>query len=292
MPHPVAINQPGAGGFGNADHPAIDMLRHAGDHVLRRIPQALRPVLPHQIVVAANAAGGDDHGLRTQFEAADNLARTAVSALVVISLEDRAGDAIDSAVGDAQRIDPVAKPERQPAAGLRLARPPLERLDDPGAGAPTDVKPRHGIAMAHGIVAAALGPADHGKNPVAHRAEPVAFLAGRKCDIGFRPAPRPVIFVAVEARRSHPVLQREVVTVLDAEPALFGAIDQKQSAERPESLATEALLAFLVDHDDAFAGIGDFGRGDKAGKARADNDYVCIIGHRSSFPPLRMSPND
>ena len=97
-----------------------------------------------------------------------------------------------------------------------------------------------------------------------------------------------MIFVAVEARRSHPVLQREVVTVLDAEPALFGAIDQKQSAERPESLATEALLAFLVDHDDAFAGIGDFGRGDKAGKARADNDYVCIIGHRSSSPATHV----
>src|SRR3954447_18788228 len=178
-------------------------------------------------MVAANAAGGDDHGLGTQFEAADNPARTAASALVVISLEDRAGDAIEGAVGDAQRIDAVAKPERQPAAGLGLSRPPLERLNDAGTGAPTDVKSRHGIAMAHGIVAAALGPADHGKNPVAHRAEPVAFLPGRKCDIRFRPALRPLIFLAVEARRSHPVLQREVVTVLDAEPALFGAIDQK-----------------------------------------------------------------
>src|SRR6185369_8964048 len=168
-----------------------DMLGHAGNHVFRRISQALRPVLPDHIVIATNAAGGDDHGLGTQLEAARDLARTALSPLNVVRLEDRARDAIDGAVCDAQRIDSVAKSERQPAAGLGLARAPFERLDYAGAGTPANVKSGHGIAMAHGIVAAALGPADHRKNSMAHRAEPVAFLSGRKCDIGFRPAPRP-----------------------------------------------------------------------------------------------------
>ncbi len=179
----------------------------------------------------------------------------------------------------------MAELERQAAVRLRLARAPLERFDDTGAGAPGDVKPRHRIAMAHRIVTAALGPADDREDPMAHRAQPSAFLAGRERHIGFRPAPRPKIFIAVEARRPHPVLQREIVAVLDAEPALFGAIDQKQSAERPEGLAAKALFAFLIDHDDAFAGVGDFGCGDKAREACTDHDYVCIVSHRVSPDP-------
>ncbi len=208
-----------------------------------------------------------------------DLARAALAALGMVRLEDRAGDAIDGAVGDAERIDAVAEPERQPAARLRLACPPLERFDDAGAGAPGDVKPRHRIAVAHGIIAAALGPADHGEDAMAHRAQPAAFFARREGDIGFSPASRPKVLVAVETRRPHPVLQRQVKTVPDAEPALFGAVDQKQSAERPEGLAAKALFALLVDHDDALAGVGDFGGGDEARQPRADHDYIRIIGH-------------
>ena len=115
---------------------------------------------------------------------------------------------------------------------------------------------------------------------MAHGAEPSAFLAGGKADIGFRPAPRPKVLVAVEARRADPVLQRQFVAVLDAEPALFGTVDQEQSAERPEGLAAEALFAFLVDHDDALAGIGNLGRGDKTRQAAADHDHVRIACHR------------
>ncbi len=284
VPHPVAVDQPRAGGFGDADHPAVDMFGHAGDHVLRRVAEPLRPVLPDQIVIAADAAGGDDHGLRPQAEIADHLARTALAALDIVGLEDRAADAVDGAVGDRQRIDAVTEPEGQPAARGRFARPSLERLDNAGTGAPADMKPRHRIAVAHRIIAAALGPADHGKNPVAHRAQPAAFFARRERDISFRPALRPQILVAVEAGRAHPVLQREVETVLDAEPALFGRIDQEQSAERPERLAAEVLFALLVDHDDAFAGVGDFRGGDEASKTAADHDYICIVSHCTPSP--------
>src|SRR6266480_2825301 len=51
----------------------------------------------------------------------------------------------------------------------------------------------------------------------------VAFAAGEG-DVGLGPAPRPEIFLAVEAGGAHPVLQCEVVGVLDAEPALLRRI--------------------------------------------------------------------
>ncbi len=90
VPHPVTVDQPRARGLGDADHPAVDMFRHAGDHVFRWIAEALGPVLPDQIVIAAEAAGGDDHGLGVQREIAGDLARTAFSPLGIVRREDRA----------------------------------------------------------------------------------------------------------------------------------------------------------------------------------------------------------
>ncbi len=152
-------------------------------------------------------------------------------------LENGTADAVDGAVGNAKRIDPVAELEGEQSARLRFPRAPFERLDHAGAGSPADMKARHRIAMAQRIVAAALGPADHRENPVAHRAQPAAFFAGGKGHIGFRPALRPMIFVAVETRGTVPILQREFERVLDAEAALFRRVHQEQSAERPKCLA-------------------------------------------------------
>src|SRR5260370_27803878 len=198
MPHPVAVDQPRAGGFRNADHPSVDMLGDAGDQVLGRFAKALRPVLAYQIVVAADAAGGDDHGLGAKRELADEVARRAFSPLDIRRLEENPADAVDGAVGDGERIDPVTEGEAQMAVGLCLARAPLERFDDAGAGAPGDVKPRHRIAVAHGVIAATLGPADDRKHPMAHGADPIALLTGGEPDIGFRPALRPKAFRALE----------------------------------------------------------------------------------------------
>ena len=64
-----------------------------------------------------------------------------------------------------------------------------------------------------------------------------------------------------------------------------GEFDQEQSAERPESLAAEALFALLVDHDDALAGVSDFGRGNEPGEASADHNYVRIVSHAVSPGP-------
>ena len=87
------------------------MFGHAGNHALGRPAKARRPVLADQIVIAADAAGGDDHGLRAKAEFAGDGARRTFAALDVGRLEDRPADPVDGAVGDAERIDPVAEAE-------------------------------------------------------------------------------------------------------------------------------------------------------------------------------------
>jgi hypothetical protein len=74
VPHAVAIDQPRTGGFRDADHAAVDMFGHAGDHEFWRCAETARPVLPHQVMVAADAAGGDDHGSCLQAEVANHIA--------------------------------------------------------------------------------------------------------------------------------------------------------------------------------------------------------------------------
>jgi len=68
-------------------------------------------------------------------------------------------------------------------------------------------------------------------------------------------------------RPTHSVLQRQLKPVLGAEPALFRRVHQKQSAGRPESLTAKALFAFLLDHNDAFAGVGNSGCGNQPGQS-------------------------
>jgi hypothetical protein len=48
------------------------------------------------------------------------------------------------------------------------------------------------------------------------------------------------------------------------------------------------LLAFLIEHDDALAGVGDFGGGDEARQSPADHDHVRIIGHLVSPGPIAI----
>src|ERR1700741_1950076 len=167
------------------------MFGHAGNHVAWCLPEPLRPVLPHQIVVAADAARRDDHGLCLQREVADDFARTAFSPLDDIRLEDRPADAIDGAVLAQERIDPVAEFEGELAVPNSFARPPLERLDNARTGAPRDGEARHRIALTQGIVPPALAPADPRKQSVTHGSQPGPFFPCRKADIGFRPTPRP-----------------------------------------------------------------------------------------------------
>ena len=133
--------------------------------------------------------------------------------------------------------------------------------------------------MPDGAVAAALGPADHGEEAHALLVQPGALLAGGEVDVGLGPAARPVVLGAVEAGRAQPVLQRELVRVLDAHPALLGRVDEKEPAEGPEGLAAERRLGLLVDRSDPPAGVRQLGGRDQPGQPAADDDGVVFVTH-------------
>src|SRR5262249_9484256 len=152
-----------AGCLGNGQHAAVDMVRHAGDHPRGRRAQAFRPILTHEIVIAADAAGRDDDAGRFERELADNHARTFLAALDGARLEDIAGDAVDGAGGFGDFIDAMTVFERDEALRGRLDRAFRERFENARSRTPGDVKTRYGIAVADRVMAAALGPADDRK---------------------------------------------------------------------------------------------------------------------------------
>ena len=71
---------------------------------------------------------------------------------------------------------------------------------------------------------------------------------------------------------------------------MLGRVDQKQTAERPERLAAEILIGFLIEQDDAFSGIGQLGRCDETRKPATDDNYVRVIRHVFSLSahPARL----
>ena len=175
---------------------------HAGDHVLRRRAEPLRPVAAHELVVAADAARGDDHRpaprARSRRPPCASSARRGARALGSSTL---AAHAVDRAAGDDQLVDAVAEAQLDEAARLRLAHAALERLDHARPGAPGDVEARHRVAVAGREVAAALGPADVGQEAHALRVQPRALLAGGEVDVGLGPAPRPLVLRRGRSRR-------------------------------------------------------------------------------------------
>ena len=167
----------------------------------------------------------------------------------------------------------------RPAARDRLAHPALERRHHAGAGAPGDVEARHRVAVAVGVVAAALGPARVGDPAHALAVQPRALLAGAEAHVGLGPLARPLVLGPVEGRGAHPVLQRQLVGVLDAHPALLGAVDEHQPAQRPERLAAQVRLGLLVEQEHLLAGVGQLGGGHQPGQAAADHDHVGVVAH-------------
>src|SRR5215470_14546037 len=127
----------------------------------------------------------------------------------------------------------MAQAQRHETLLFTLAQTNHERLDNAGARAPGHMEAGHRVAVLAGRIAAALGPADDGKPAHASGSQPGALLAGCEADVGCRPLARPMILLAVEAGRSQPVLQREVVGIANAHAPLFGAVDKEQPAERP-----------------------------------------------------------
>src|SRR5262245_36849537 len=134
----------------------------------------------------------------------------------------------------------------------------------------------HRVAMLGGRIAAALGPANNGKPAHASGLQPGALLTRGETDIGLGPLAGPKIYLAVEASRPQPVLQRKVVGIADAHAPLLGAVDDEQAAERPERLAAQGLLTLLIEQDDALTGLDQLASSHEPGEASADDDGVCI----------------
>ena len=139
----------------------------------------------------------------------------------------------------------------------------------------------------------ALGPADDRGHPQPEVEQVAALLARREPDVGLRPLPRPeVLALAIEPGRPHPVLQRELVGVLDPHPPLLGAVDEEQAGERPERLAAEVVAVLLLDDQHAAPGLDQLVGGHETGQPGADDQHVWFV-HRAGFSapgPARASP--
>ena len=234
------------------------------------LPSRCGPVAAHELVVAADAAGGDDHGLRVELELADRVARARLPARArALGASTSPRTPSTAPPRDRQLVDLVAEAQLDEPARDRLAHAALERLDDARAGAPGDVEARDRVAVAGREVAAALGPAD----VRARSARPARAATRASRRRRSRRRPRPSGAASRPPARSKPAVpsqscQRELARVLDAQPPLLGAVDEEQAAERPERLAAERRLRLLVDEDHPAAGVGQLGGGDEAGEAR------------------------
>lgn len=69
--------------------------------------------------------------------------------------------------------------------------------------------------------------------------------------------------------------------VVDPQATLLWRVHEEQPAEGPEGLATEALLAFLIEQKHRLPRVGRLGGGDQAGEASANDDE--IGGHVTQF---------
>ena len=205
VPHPVAVDHDAAGPLGDADHPAVDVRRHPGEHPLRRSARGARasaartsswsPPIPPEVTTTAWAdSSNSPSGVTVRRDPARRRVRR----------EHRPAHAGDGTVGAHEVVDPVPEPRLDPSGRHVRPHAPLERRDDAGTRAPGDVEPRHRVAGPGGGVPAALGPADDREQPQALLVQPRPLLARREVDVRLRPAPRPVVLRAVEPGRALP----------------------------------------------------------------------------------------
>ena len=139
--------------------------------------------------------------------------------------------------------------------------------------------------MAACVVAATLGPADDWEGLQPAFPQPAALLARGEVDVGVCPLPRPVVLGPVEARGAEPVLQRQLVAVADAQPPLFGAVDEEQAAERPERLPADVGGVLLVDDQHAAPALDQLTGGDQPGQTGSDHDDISVSHGRQCSGP-------
>ena len=193
VPHAVAVDEARAGLLADAEHPPVDVRGNAGEHVLRRGAQPLRPVLAHEVVVAADAAARDDDRAGAELEVADHVAvaRGAARCVIVGAGSRRARRRPRRSRRSARR--PGAGRRSVDEAALDADRAPsaMNGSRMPGPVPHDDVEARHRVAVARRGVAAALGPADDGEELHAHAAQPVALLVRRRSAGRPRPTAAP-----------------------------------------------------------------------------------------------------
>ena len=275
VPHTVAVDDLAANSLADRQHAAIDMGRHACDHMFRRRPQAFdRPALADEIVIAADAARSHDDSAGVDLEFSDDVAGTRSAARRRITGQKNAGGTRHRSVGHGQAVDLMPEKEGELALFRCRLGAAHEGREHAGARAPGDMETRDRVAMSIGMTAATLGPSHHRKPADTLGFQPATLLAGGKLQIGLCPLARPEIFRAVEGGGSEPVLPCQLQTVTNTHPPLFGTVDKEQPAQRPESLSAEVLLAFLIDHPDLQTAIGSLGCGDETGQPSPDDEYI------------------
>ena len=275
MPHPVPVDQVHAGVRGDVEHPTVHVLRNTHDEVFRCLAHTVRrPVPADHVGVAADAAGGQQHGLGAEFERPGLLTGRGHTTVEVTGHEGRAADAHRPTVFHDDLVHPVPHGEPHTTFPGGVADGLLEHAHHLGTGPPGDVEARHGVAVPGHVTAATLGPADGGHDPQPQVVEVPTLLSRRELDVGARPLAGPRIFRPVERGGAEPVAPGEFEGVLDADPALLGGVHHEQPAERPVGLPAEVLLVLLVHHQDLLARPAGLVGRNQPREAVAHHDHV------------------
>ena len=150
VPHPVLVDHAGARGLRRSRASA----RRRGRGRRRScacggVPSALRPVGAHEVVVAADPAGGDEHRRRLERELADRACASSSARAHARSARARSPRTPSTAPSLSVSASTWwRKRSSTQTARRRLAHPPHERLDHARAGAPGDVEARDRVAVA------------------------------------------------------------------------------------------------------------------------------------------------
>ena len=179
-------------------------------------------MLAHKIVVAADAARRDDHGVRAERELADDLARARLAARNRTRHEDIAIHTGHRAIRRCDGIHAMATPQRNLSARDAIAHSAYERCDDAGPRAPRDVEAWYRIAVAGREGAAPFGPPDDRKETHAARVQPRALFSRGKVDVRLGPPSRPRILIAIKPRGTEPIPHGKVARIANAKATLLG----------------------------------------------------------------------
>ena len=276
VPHPVAVDQPAAGqGHGGQELP-VHRGGHPAEH--RQGRPAAGPLPAHGGMVAADAAARHDDGGTRDLKCTLRPARGLDAAGSGTGFEHFTADPGHPPGRGHEFRGAVTEQERDPAGGLALKEFGEERCHQRRTGAPDNVEAGNRVAVPVRAVAAALGPLHEGEQSDSEGREPGAFLPGREVHVRLRPVPGVGVLGPVEGGGREPVGEGKLLAVTDAEPALFGRIDQEEAAEGPMGLAAHGGGRFLVqDHNAPPGGVGLRG-GDEPGEPGADDNHVRLDG--------------